>query len=174
MRYEGVSARPAPCDHGRVSEAPGIETHGEGAARHGGRAGRYGSGRGGEFKARWTAAAAAGPAAAAATTVLYLYDPARYGFYPSCPLYACTHLQCAGCGTLRAAHALLHGRWLEALSLNALATLAVPAFAWIGAGAIARRKTGRHLPLTRPRPAALWLAAIAALAYSVARNIAPH
>ena len=139
-----------------------------------GRAGAHGSGRGREFKARWTAAAAAGTAAVAAAAVLYLYAPARASFYPRCPLYAWTHLQCAGCGTLRAAHALLHGRWLEALRLNALATLAVPALAWLGVGAIARRGTGRVLPFTRPRRAALWLVAAAALAYSVGRNVAPH
>jgi hypothetical protein len=45
-----------------------------------------------------------------------------------CPLKALSGWPCPGCGTLRAATALLEGAWLRALELNPLVTLA--ALAW--------------------------------------------
>ena len=62
--------------------------------------------------------AAAGGALAIAAALLYLYDPAVSALYPSCPLRALTGLLCPLCGGLRAAHALLHGRVVEAVALN--------------------------------------------------------
>ena len=61
---------------------------------------------------------AIGGALAAAAALVYFYDPASAAFYPSCPLRALTGLLCPLCGGLRAAHALLHGRVLEAVALN--------------------------------------------------------
>jgi hypothetical protein len=62
--------------------------------------------------------AAAGGAFAIAAALLYLYDPAASALSPSCPLRALTGLLCPLCGGLRAAHALLHGRVVEAVALN--------------------------------------------------------
>lgn len=59
-----------------------------------------------------------GGACAAVAALIYLYDPGSSSFYPSCPLRALTGLLCPFCGGLRAAHALLHGRVLEAVALN--------------------------------------------------------
>jgi len=59
-----------------------------------------------------------GACAAAAAAVIFFYDPASAAFFPSCPLRALTGLLCPFCGGLRAAHALLHGRVLEAAALN--------------------------------------------------------
>jgi hypothetical protein len=63
-------------------------------------------------------AAALGVALAAAAVVLYQFDPSTTARYPSCPLRALTGLLCPLCGGLRAAHALLHGQLVEALTLN--------------------------------------------------------
>jgi hypothetical protein len=60
-------------------------------------------------------AAVAGGAAVAA--LFYAYEPAALGI-PLCPLRALTGLLCPLCGGLRAAHALVHGRVLEAVALN--------------------------------------------------------
>lgn len=58
--------------------------------------------------------------------VLYFrLDPARYPF-PRCPVHWLTGLHCPGCGTQRAMHALLHGRFLEAIGFNVLAALVAP------------------------------------------------
>ena len=58
---------------------------------------------------------------------LFCLDPVETPFFPRCPLHALTGLQCPGCGTARALHAALHGRFAEALRFNA----ALPAVAAI-------------------------------------------
>ena len=57
---------------------------------------------------------------------LYWLDPASCAWYPRCPLHMLTGWQCAGCGALRATHALLHGNLLGALRLNPLFVLSLP------------------------------------------------
>ncbi len=65
-------------------------------------------------------------AAVAAVVILLLclyacLDPADsdWGrFFPKCPVKLLTGLQCPGCGIQRAAHALLHGDVIGALSQN--------------------------------------------------------
>jgi len=56
--------------------------------------------------------------AAAGAWVLYNFAPTAYGFYPPCVFRMLTGLQCPGCGTTRALHHLLHGRFEEAFRLN--------------------------------------------------------
>ena len=90
-----------------------------------------------------------GGAVAAAAALLYIYDPGSVPFYPACPLRALTGWLCPLCGGLRAAHALLHGHILEALTLNPF--LFAAGLAW---------------PFVPPR----WTAAGAAL-FTVARNL---
>ena len=59
--------------------------------------------------------------------VLYGFNPEAHGFYPRCPLFALTGLQCAGCGTLRALHCMLHGEFSRAFAFNPLLVVAGPA-----------------------------------------------
>jgi hypothetical protein len=59
-------------------------------------------------------------------TVLLLFPPTQYSFYPQCPIYRYLHIECPGCGTTRAIAAMLHGHFSEALRLNALTTLLTP------------------------------------------------
>ncbi len=47
-------------------------------------------------------------------------DPSTHVFYPPCPFRVLTGLECPGCGTMRAGHALLRGRPIEAFRLNPL------------------------------------------------------
>ena len=80
--------------------------------------------------------------------VFYFFNPESYGFYPRCPFFVLTGLQCAGCGGSRAVHSLLHGDFRHAFELNPLLFLAAPfvlllflkpAWArkpWVGAGAV--------------------------------------
>jgi hypothetical protein len=56
--------------------------------------------------------------AALAAAVLFLFDPATAGFYPPCLFKTVLGRQCPGCGSLRAAHQLLHGNIREAWALN--------------------------------------------------------
>src|SRR3954471_1248576 len=60
----------------------------------------------------------------AAAPVLFAFDPAVTAWFPSCPWFALTGWLCPLCGSLRAAHALLHGHAGVALALNPLTTTA--------------------------------------------------
>ena len=52
--------------------------------------------------------------------------PTPDSFYPKCAFYQITKLHCPGCGTGRAAHAVLNGRFLDSLRNNVYAVLVVP------------------------------------------------
>ncbi|HEY3351145.1 MAG TPA: DUF2752 domain-containing protein [Thermoanaerobaculia bacterium] len=56
--------------------------------------------------------------AALAGAVLFFFDPATAGFYPPCLFKTFLGAQCPGCGSLRAAHQLLHGNFAAAWGLN--------------------------------------------------------
>lgn len=73
------------------------------------------------------------PAVLAAAWILYSFDPATAGFYPSCPFLQLTGWQCAGCGSLRGLHQLLHGNLAAALHLNPLMVISLPflLFGWV-------------------------------------------
>ena len=59
--------------------------------------------------------------------VLYkTYDPMSYGFYPRCIIHQTTGLQCSGCGSQRAIHALLNLNVAEAWHHNQMVVLFVP------------------------------------------------
>lgn len=51
-------------------------------------------------------------------TLLYLYDPTTSAYSYHCPIKALTGFDCPGCGGQRAAHALLHLRFNEAVAYN--------------------------------------------------------
>lgn len=91
---------------------------------------------------------------------LFLLDPVRTPFFPRCPLFALTGLQCPGCGTARALHAALHGRFAEALRFNA----ALPATLALLAYCIAFPRRAR-------RPAFAWTVLASVLAWGVLRNV---
>ena len=55
----------------------------------------------------------------AGCVVLYLFfDSSANQWMPKCPLHLFTGWNCPVCGLQRALHALLHGRFVEALSYN--------------------------------------------------------
>ena len=107
---------------------------------------------------------------AAATAVLFRYDPAHFGFYPRCVLFAYTGLYCPGCGALRSAHQLVHGNLLGALDYNPFFVLALPFLAYVllarGLGAL-----GRPLPTWRLSGRATWALFAAIMAFTVLRNL---
>lgn len=105
--------------------------------------------------------------------VLLLYPPARTSFYPACPIREYLHIDCPGCGATRALAALLHGRIVEALRLNALFVLLLPV---VLAGAIESYRRallpgGFSWPQP-PVPAVYATLAVAAI-FTVARNVLP-
>lgn len=50
--------------------------------------------------------------------VLYLLNPSSYWFMPKCPFKLISGLNCPGCGIQRAIHAMLHGKFTEAITYN--------------------------------------------------------
>jgi hypothetical protein len=113
----------------------------------------------------------AATAGAAAASVLYLFNPLAYSFYPRCLLLRLTGLYCPGCGCLRATYALLHGHLLQALDYNALYVLTLPFAAWIGLDYLSAAVSGRRLPMytLSGRQAKLVLALV--VAFAVLRNL---
>lgn len=58
--------------------------------------------------------------------VIAFLPPDEHSFYGTCIFRSVTGLDCAGCGTLRGAYALLHGEIPQAWRLNALFVISIP------------------------------------------------
>lgn len=105
-------------------------------------------------------------AALAAGVVLVLVNPFAAGsILPPCPFHEITGLYCPGCGTTRALHALLHGSFPLALSMNPLAVVAIvlmPVLLWNGLN------PGR-MWMSRLSDARIWLVLV--VAFAVLRNL---
>jgi hypothetical protein len=102
-------------------------------------------------------------ACAGASMFLYAVDPNRHAVYPQCLLYKTTGLYCAGCGATRALHALLHGRFLEALHDNALFIAALPVGFWLAVPYLMQAWQADAWPQVRMKGKSLIRAAMAAL-----------
>ena len=91
---------------------------------------------------------------------LFFFDPHTTGFFPPCPFRWAFGFYCPGCGSTRALHLLLHGRFLEALSRNPLMVCSLPLLV-----AMTIRPS-----LTRPKWVP-WCALCILVAYGILRNI---
>ena len=58
--------------------------------------------------------------------VYYKFNPEVYNFFPECPFHKYLHLDCPGCGSQRAIHALLHLEIAKAIGYNLLLVLSLP------------------------------------------------
>lgn len=66
-------------------------------------------------------------AATIAIVVLWLYDPMSGDFpYPKCIFKQATGLDCPGCGSARAFHALFNGHFADAWAVNPAVFFAIP------------------------------------------------
>lgn len=101
--------------------------------------------------------------AAAAVVWLAVCDP-ETSPAPQCLFYRLTGWQCPGCGTQRAVHALLHGRFAAAWHYNAAL---LPALAVAALYALNPRPLRRYLWSTP----ALWVTAAAVIAWWIGRNL---
>ena len=109
-------------------------------------------------------------AALGSGAVLFFFDPAKHGFYPTCLFHSLTGWNCPGCGATRAAYQLLHGHLLRALRDNALFILTLVALAAQGAWLVAQRIRNRPVAFMVP-PKVLWAFLVITLAFTVLRNL---
>ena len=63
--------------------------------------------------------------AIAGSLLYFLFDPSLSNLFPKCIFHSLTNLDCPGCGSQRAIHALLNGRVIQAADFNLLAVLAL-------------------------------------------------
>jgi Protein of unknown function (DUF2752) len=111
-------------------------------------------------------------AAILACAMLILDPPTQSNFYPTCPIRSLLGIDCPGCGATRALAALLHGHLPEALRLNALFVLLLPAAL---AGAIeTHRRAIRPGTFRWPSPPvpAVYATLAATVVFTLVRNLA--
>lgn len=109
-------------------------------------------------------------AAGAVAAILFLFDPAKHGFYPFCLFHRTTGWLCPGCGSLRAFHHLLNGELALALRHNLLVVLSLPLFLFL-AGRLILSALGRPVrPLTIPGRW-IWLGLAVLILFGIARNL---
>jgi hypothetical protein len=129
---------------------------------------------GGWFTAR-TQVALAACACGGAASLIFAVDPGSHAIYPPCLFHQLTGLYCAGCGTTRALHALLHGNLVAALHDNALFVGALPFLAWAMLPYLGRVWGENRWPVIRleGRKEARYALGIAALAlgFTLIRNL---
>lgn len=106
-----------------------------------------------------------------AAFVLYLFPPEAGGFYPPCPAHALTGYYCAGCGATRAAHALLHGDFAQALAYNALFVLTLPIWIILAGRVAFATLRGNAPPLRQLSPWLVWVLIAVVLMYTLLRNL---
>lgn len=116
--------------------------------------------------ALWVAGAVA---VAAAVAVYALFDPATAPF-PRCPFLLLTGLQCPGCGSQRAIHALLHADIAGAWHSNALLVASLPLVALLlVAQTMSRRWPRLHNALNSRT--VIWTVFTVIVIWWIARNI---
>ncbi|MBQ7511032.1 MAG: DUF2752 domain-containing protein [Prevotella sp.] len=66
--------------------------------------------------------------AATVAVLLFLYflNPVETALAPKCVFHAATGWSCPGCGMQRFLHAMMHGRFLEAIRYNYLLVVLIP------------------------------------------------
>lgn len=106
--------------------------------------------------------------------LLYIFDPRVQGTYPVCPFFGLTGYHCAGCGTLRALHSLLHADIAGALGYNAFAVTALPFIVYSYLSEAKRAFIGLPLPsVFIPHPW-IWALLAAVISFWIIRNLPVH
>lgn len=112
-----------------------------------------------------------------AGVVFYRFDPAYHSFFPPCFFHYLTGLDCPGCGSQRAVHALLHGNLWDAMDYNLLLVISLPVLGMhIGAIAFFRLSNTDDLRWRMPGyyPAIIYFFTILVFIFTVLRNIPIH
>lgn len=108
---------------------------------------------------------------AVSVVMLTVFDPARSGVFPPCPVRYFTGWYCPGCGSLRAIHQLLRGNLRAAWALNPLTIILLPFLTYGLASSALFEIRGQGLP--QPFLRAFWIRALCAaiILFGIARNL---
>lgn len=101
----------------------------------------------------------------------FAVDPAEARWIPKCLIYQTTGFKCAGCGSQRAIHSLLHGDIAGAWEMNALFVILLPVLlflAWLEF----RRKVHPVLYRKVYTPTAIAIFGIVVTGWTIFRNLA--
>jgi hypothetical protein len=93
------------------------------------------------------------------------------GFFPACPIHLWFGIECPGCGATRALAALLRGRWMEAMRLNALFVLLLPCVVGFAAESYRRAMRAGEFRWPRVNAGVVYAGFAAAAVFTVARNL---
>ena len=110
----------------------------------------------------------------AGAALIYIFDPRIQGMYPICPFFGLTGCHCAGCGTLRALHRLLHADIAGALGYNVFAVVALPFIAYSYLSEATRAFTKRSLPGVFINHRWIWTLLVVIIAFWIVRNLPVH
>ncbi len=118
----------------------------------------------------WKIAAIAG-ILVSALLVIFVFDPAQSHVFPPCPFKKLTGLYCPGCGSLRAVHRILHGRFLAAFRLNPLMVIFSFIMVSIFVGLRLKGKIAERLRRLLSGASIGWIALVVIVIYWFCRNI---
>lgn len=118
---------------------------------------------------RYILRAAAAVAVAALIAIYFIFDP-QEGFFPRCPSRMITGLNCPGCGSQRALHALLHGDVAQAVKYNLLMVAMLPVMGVLTAAEVLRDRYPRFYNAANSRTLCIILLA-AVIIWGVVRNL---
>ena len=107
---------------------------------------------------------------AAMVAVYAIFDPAESRWFPQCSIKLITGWDCPGCGSQRAVHALLHGRFAEAWHYNPLFILEIPLLAILIFTGIRPERFPRLTHFLTSRPFIIGLL-ITILTFTILRNL---
>jgi Protein of unknown function (DUF2752) len=82
--------------------------------------------------------------AIAGSLLYFSFDPSLSEIFPKCFFHSLTNLDCPGCGSQRAIHALLHGNIAEAADQNLLVLLFLPLLTYSATTAVGNTFFGRN------------------------------
>jgi hypothetical protein len=103
--------------------------------------------------------------------LLYLFSPEATRWYPRCPFHCLTGLNCPGCGSLRALHAVLHGQVIEAFCFNPLLVVCLPIVGtWLAVRVFGALALNRTLELRLPSSVSFGMA-VGVVVFFIARNV---
>ncbi len=104
--------------------------------------------------------------------VYTLFDPNKSVWMPKCPFRLLTGWNCPACGLQRALHALLHGKFTEALSYNYFFVVSIPyVIALFVAEALKRIPRGDNFIRAVEHPVLARMYIILFIAWGIIRNL---